>query len=75
MTKKKRAEYLKYLGYGDYKKTNIKRFQMDAFADPDEWDGKCGEKTQIALQHFYNVLKYSKNFQPIEFRCPCGRCD
>ena len=69
-----RITYFKYLGLGAYNKANILKFQRMAFIDPDEHDGRYGKKTDTALRHWYNVRKNCKNFEPTEFRCPCGRC-
>ncbi len=73
LTKEKRRKYFKFLGLGEYNKENILKLQKKYFTDPDEWDGKYGNKTDILLRHVYNV-KHTKNFRPEEFRCPCGRC-
>lgn len=72
MTDKERKEIFKELGLGNLNKTNIKKFQKTAFSDSKEWDGICGPKTDIALLHWRNVRKYTKNFRPEEFKCDCG---
>lgn len=70
---KKRKEFFKYLGLGEYNTTNIKKFQKIAFPNlPSEWDGGYGSKTDSALKHWYNVKRYTKNFVPEEFKCDCG---
>ena len=75
LTVEQRKIRFKYLGLGSYNKANIKKFQKIAFHDqPEEWDGVYGSKTDKALRHFYNVKKNTKNFEPQEFRCKCGRC-
>lgn len=74
LTKEKRSKYFKYLGLGEYNKANVLKFQKIAFTAKAEHDGKYGKKTDFALRHWYNVTKYTKNFKPSEFKCPCGRC-
>ncbi len=75
LTVDERARRLKYLGFGEYNKTNIKKFQKHAFPnDPKQWDGKWGVNTDRAGRHFYNVKKVTKNFSPEEFKCTCGHC-
>lgn len=72
LTKKKRREYFKYLGLGEYNSENILKLQKKYFTDKYEWDGKYGAKTDKLLRHVYNVKKNCKNFEPEEFRCGCG---
>lgn len=72
LTKKKRREYFKYLGLGEYNKENILKLQKKYFTDKYEWDGKYGARTDSLLRHVYNVKKHCKNFEPEEFRCGCG---
>lgn len=67
-----RKKYFAELGLGNYNKTNIKKFQKVAFSDSKEYDGIYGVKTDIALRHWRNVNKYTKNFKPQEFKCGCG---
>ncbi len=74
LMKTKRRKYFKYLGLGEYNKSNILKLQKAYFDDPKEWDGKYGVKTDILLRHVYNVKKNSVNFRPEEFKCPCGHC-
>jgi len=74
LTKEKRRKYFDYLGIGEYNKANILKFQLMAFSSKAEHDGRYGRKTDIALRHWYNVEKHTKNFKPNEFKCPCGRC-
>lgn len=75
LTTDERKTRFKFLGLGEYNSTNIKKFQKQAFPNlSKEWDGVYGTKTDNALRHFYNVRKVTKNFEPSEFRCPCGRC-
>lgn len=76
LTKQKRSTYLKALGYSGYSTANVLSFQKRAFTDPKEHDGRYGNKTDLALRHFYNVWKNCnpKHFKAEEFRCKCGRC-
>lgn len=75
LSEAKRKEYFKFLGLGEYNKTNIKKFQKTAFPNNSkEWDGVYGTKTDHALRHWRNVRKFTKNFKPEEFRCNCGHC-
>lgn len=68
----KRKELFEFLGLDEPNKTNIKKFQKSVFADPKEHDGVPGAKTDTALMHWYNVFRYTKNFDPKEFKCECG---
>lgn len=68
----KRKELFEFLGLGEPNKTNIKKFQKSVFANSSEHDGVPGPKTDTALMHWYNVFKYTKNFDPKEFKCECG---
>ena len=73
LTEAKRKEYFRFLGLGEYNKTNIKKFQKTAFPSlAKEQDGIYGTKTDYALRHWRNVYKFTKNFKPEEFRCECG---
>lgn len=75
LTNEQRKTKFKYLGLGEYNKSNILKFQKMAFPNnKNEWDGLYGKNTDNALRTFYNVKKYGKNFSPSEFRCNCGRC-
>ena len=73
LTVDKRKEFFKFLGLGEYNDANIKKFQKIAFPKlPKEQDSKYGTKTDIALRHWVNVRKWTKNFEPEEFKCECG---
>lgn len=73
LTEEGRKTRFKYLGLGEYNEANIKKFQKKAFPSlKKEQDGKYGTNTDNALRHFYNVKKYTKNFEPEEFKCECG---
>lgn len=74
LNKNQREARLKYLGYGDYTKANILKFQKVAFSDAKQHDGVYGTQTDNALRTFYNVKKNAPNFRPEEFRCNCGHC-
>ena len=75
LTKAQRKTRFKFLKLGEYNAENIRKFQKRAFPGrPREWDGVYGSKTDKALRHFYNVQKVTKNFEPSEFKCRCGRC-
>lgn len=69
---KKRKEFFKEIGLGEYNKTNILKLQKRYFPDSKEHDGIYGAKTDILLRHVFNVLMYSQNFDPQEFICGCG---
>lgn len=74
LTVEKRKAYFKKLGLGEYNEANIKKFQKKAFpSHKNEWDGKYGKHTDSALRHWYNC-SLVPNFEPEEFKCPCGRC-
>ena len=67
-----RKKYFKALRLGESNSESVLRLQEKYFSDPDEHDGEYGPKTDILLRHVYNVLKYTKNFSPEEFKCGCG---
>lgn len=73
LSKSNRVKFLGELGL-EYNKAGVLKFQKMAFPDhPEEWDGKYGNRTDIALRHWHNVRKYAgKNFKPEEFKCDCG---
>ena len=73
LTKKTREKWMKLLGY-EYSKEDILKMQKKYFSDPKEHDGLYGNKTDILLRHLHHVKVYTENFQPQEFRCPCGKC-
>ncbi len=79
LSKKKRQEYLKALGYyngkidgviGDKTKQAYKDLQDDYFDRSKDRDGKYGNNTDILLRSAYNCrdLKY---FKLQEFKCGC----
>ncbi len=69
---KKRKEYFKYLGLGEYNETNIRGLQEDYFEREKDIDGRYGHDTDILLRHLVNVAKYTRDFDPEEFKCGCG---
>lgn len=71
LTVEARKTYFKFLGLGEYNKTNIKKFQKKYLRAKDV-DGVYGTDTDRALRHVYNVKKNTKNFEPEEFKCECG---
>ncbi len=74
LTTATRKKWFKYLGLGEYNKANILKFQKMAFSSSKEWDGIYGKNTDIALRHWHHVKVYTENFEPEEFKCPCGKC-
>jgi hypothetical protein len=72
LSKAERKQYFKELGYGEYNKDNILKFQKKAFNRKSDWDGIYGTNTDNALRTYYNVKKYTKNFSASEFKCECG---
>ena len=75
LTVEQRKKRFKALGLGEYNEKNILKFQKKAFPKhKEEWDSKYGPATDRALRHFYNC-SLTKNFEPEEFRCDCGRCN
>lgn len=67
----KRKEYFKALGFGEYNKDSILKFQKKYFIRKKDMDGIYGNNTDILLRHVWNVSK-TKNFSPKEFICDCG---
>lgn len=82
LSKKKRQEYLKYLGFykgeidgkvGPLTKQAYIDLQACYFDRLKDIDGKYGKNTDILLRNAYNVKKYCKDFKLSEFKCGCGR--
>lgn len=80
LSKKKRQEYLKYLGFytgsidgieGTKTKAAYKALQNEYFTRAKDLDGKYGKNTDILLQNAYNVKKNCKSFKLSEFKCSC----
>ena len=72
LSKAERQQYFKELGFGEYNKANILKFQKKYMVRKVDWDGIYGTNTDNTLRTVYNVRKYTKNFSPSEFRCECG---
>lgn len=72
LTLAKRKEYFKYLGLGEYNKTNILKLQKKYFTRKKDCDGLYGQNTDYLLRHVYNVKRVCTNFTPEEFKCECG---
>lgn len=68
----KRKTYFKKLGLGEYNEANIRKLQKKYMRSCDV-DGIYGINTDRLLRHVYNC-SLVKNFEPEEFRCPCGKC-
>lgn len=73
LTVEKRKEYFKELGLG-YNEANIKALQIKYMKRKSDADGIYGKDTDNMLRSVRNTLKYTKNFNPKEFRCDCGHC-
>ena len=74
LTKATREKWFEFLGLGEYNKKNVLKFQKMAFTDEDEHDGEWGPHTDNAFRHWHHVKLYTENFEPEEFKCPCGHC-
>lgn len=81
LSKKKRQEYLKYLGFydgaidgivGAKTKAAYVKLQNKYFTRAKDKDGVYGSNTDILLQNAYNVKKYCKSFELQEFKCGCS---
>lgn len=81
LSKKKRQEYLKYLGFydgaidgivGAKTKAAYKKLQDKYFTRAKDKDGKYGTNTDTLLINAYNVKKYCKSFKLEDFKCGCG---
>lgn len=55
-----------------YNKANIQALQRKYMWRSSDVDGIYGPNTDNMLRTVYNTLKYTKNFDPKEFRCECG---
>ena len=80
LTKKKRQEYLKYLGFyngeidgivGAKTKAAYKALQKAYFTRAKDIDGVYGTNTDKLLRNAYNVKLYCPNFKLEEFKCGC----
>ena len=67
----KRKQYFKDLGL-EYNEATIKALQRKYMWRKSDADGKYGPNTDNMVRTVRNVLKFTKNFDPKEFRCECG---
>ena len=70
LTLEKRKAYFKSLGL-EYSKGSIEALQRKYLRKRDV-DGIYGKDTDNLVRHLYNVMTYTKNFKPEEFKCECG---
>lgn len=73
LTVEKRKEYFKELGL-EYNEATIKALQRKYMTRKSDSDGIYGKDTDNMLRSVVNTLRYTKNFDPKEFRCTCGKC-
>lgn len=73
LTEEKRKAYFKELGL-EYNESTIKALQRKYMTRKSDADGIYGKDTDNMLRSVRNTLKYTKNFDPKEFRCNCGKC-
>ena len=66
-----RKQYFKDIGY-TYDKKGILAFQKRYMMRKTDYDGIYGQNTENTLLTVWRTRKYTKNFQPEEFRCECG---
>lgn len=71
LTLEKRKAYFKELGL-EYNEATIKALQRKYMARKSDADGIYGKDTDNMLRSVVNTLRYTKNFDPKEFRCECG---
>ena len=71
LTIKKRKEYFKLLGLGEYNKENILKLQKKYFSRKMDHDGIYGFDTDALLRHIH-ACSQVRNFSPEEFKCECG---
>lgn len=71
LTVAERKAIFKELGL-TYNKANIQALQKKYMWRSSDVDGIYGPNTDNMLRTVYNTLKYTKNFDPKEFRCECG---
>ena len=71
LTLEERKAMFKELGLG-YNKATIMAFQKKYMMRKSDYDGIYGTNTDNTLRTVYNTFKYTKNFDPKEFRCECG---
>lgn len=73
LTLEKRKEYFKELGL-EYNASTIKALQLKYMTRKSDADGIYGKNTDNMLRSVRNTLRYTKNFDPKEFRCNCRHC-
>lgn len=73
LSEEKRKAYFKELGL-DYNKGSIEALQRKYMVRKTDVDGIYGVNTDNMLRSVRNTLRYTKNFDPKEFRCDCGKC-
>lgn len=71
LTVAERKAIFKELGL-TYNKANIQALQRKYMWRSSDVDGIYGPNTDNMLRTVYNTMKYTKNFDPKEFRCECG---
>lgn len=71
LTVAERKAIFKELGL-TYNTANITALQKKYMWRKSDVDGIYGPNTDNMLRTVYNTLKYTKNFDPKEFRCECG---
>lgn len=71
LTVAERKAIFKELGL-TYNKATITALQKKYMLRGSDVDGVYGPDTDNMLRTVYNTFKYTKNFDPKEFRCECG---
>lgn len=71
LTIKKRKEYFKKIGLGEYNTESIRKLQQMYFKRKMDIDGVYGFDTDTLLRHVVNCSDV-RNFSPEEFKCACG---
>lgn len=67
----KRKQYFKDIGL-EYNEATIKALQRKYMWRKSDVDGVYGPNTDNMVRSVRNTLKFTKNFDPKEFRCECG---
>lgn len=71
LTIEQRKEYFKDLGL-EYNSATLKALQKKYMWRKEDADGKYGPDSDHMVRTVRNVFKFTKNFDPKEFRCECG---
>lgn len=71
LTTEQRKAYFKDIGL-EYNKATITALQKKYMLRKSDVDGKYGVDTDRMVRSVRNTLKFTKNFDPKEFRCECG---